>query len=164
MEREEIKELVTEAVRAVLAEQEQKKQQQERQQVLRNTRMLMEGYRAMKKHLESAISEIRELEKEEYSVFGEENRHLESIRQSKVRTALMIAHIDKAMEELKAEMELAGTSYKYEAFRMHYIEGLPFEDISERLNCGKNTPSRWIKDLIKRLSVKLFGIDGIEKW
>lgn len=164
MEKNEIEEVVTEAVRKALREQEQKKKQKERQQVLYNTRMLMEGYREMKKHIENAISEIEELEKEEYAVFAETNRHLESIRQSKVRTAMMIANIDRAMEELRQDMEENGTSYKYEALKMHYIDGISFEDISEMLNCGKNTPSRWIKDMIKRLSVKIFGIDGIDRW
>ena len=47
---------------------------------------------------------------------------------------------------------------------MHYIKGVPYEDIADIQNCGKNTPSRWSKELIRKMSVKLFGIDGIEKY
>ena len=68
------------------------------------------------------------------------------------------------MEELRQEYEDNRTLYKYEAFRLHYIDGKSFEEVAEIQNCGKNTPSRWSKELIRKMSVKLFGIEGIEKW
>lgn len=150
-------------IREALLEVEKAKRKQERQKVLHNTRILMENYREMRRHLENAISEVRELEAEEFQIFKTENSYLESVRRSKLCTAMMIANIDRAMAELKEEQEEKGVSYKYEALQMHYIDGISFEDIAESLNCGKNTPSRWVKEMISRLSVKLFGIDGIEK-
>lgn len=164
MNDEEVKEAVAKTVRKVLLDAENEKKKQERQKVLHNTRMLMENYREMRRHLENAISEVEELETEEFQIFKTGKSHLESVRRSKLCTAMMIANIDRAMEELKAEQEEKGASYKYEAFRMHYIDGISFEDIAESLNCGKNTPSRWTKEMIRRISVKLFGIAGIEKW
>ena len=164
MNDEEVKEAVAKTVRKVLMDVENEKKKQERQKVLHNTRMLMENYREMRRHLENAISEVEELEAEEFRIFKTGEAHLESIRRSKLCTAMMIANIDRAMEELKAEQEEKSASYKYEAFRMHYIDGISFEDIAESLNCGKNTPSRWTKEMIRRISVKLFWIDGIEKW
>lgn len=164
MNDEEAKEAVAKTVRKVLLDAENEKKKQERQKVLHNTRMLMENYREMRRHLENAISEVEELETEEFLILKTGESHLESVRRSKLCTAMMIANIDRAMEELKAEQEEKGASYKYEAVRMHYIDGISFEDIAESLNCGKNTPSRWTKEMIRRISVKLFGIDGIEKW
>ena len=164
MNDEEMKETVEKTVRKALLEAENAKKKQERQKVLHNTRMLMEKYREMRSHLENAISEVKELEAEEFQIFKTENSYLESVRRSKLCTAMMIANIDRAMAELKDEQDEKGASYKYEAFRMHYIDGISFEDIAESLNCGKNTPSRWTKEMIRRISVKLFGIDGIEKW
>ena len=52
----------------------------------------------------------------------------------------------------------------YDAFKMHYIDGVSYEEIADIQNCGKNTPSRWSKELIRKMSVKLFGIDGVEKY
>ena len=164
MNDEEVKEAVAKTVRKVLMDVENEKKKQERQKVLHNTRMLMENYREMRRHLENAISEVEELEAEEFRIFKTGEAHLESIRRSKLCTAMMIANIDRAMEELKAEQEEKSASYKYEAFRMHYIDGISFEGIAEKLDCGKNTPYRWVKEMIRRISVKLFGIDGIEKW
>lgn len=136
-----------------------------RQQVLHNTRVLMESYIEMKKHIENAVSEVEQLEKEEYTTFKKDgSTHLESVRRSKMKTALMIANIDRAMEDLRKEYDTKGTNYKYEAFYMHYIKGVSYEDIADIQNCGKNTPSRWSKELIRKMSVKLFGIDGIEKY
>ena len=76
-----------------------------RQQVLHNTRMLMEEYIEMKRHIESAVSEEEELKEEQYDVFRGEGAHLGSVRRSKMKTAMMIANIDRAMEELRAEYE-----------------------------------------------------------
>ena len=67
-------------------------------------------------------------------------------------------------QRVRKEYDTKGMNYKYEAFYMHYIKGVPYEDIADIQNCGKNTPSRWSKELIRKMSVKLFGIDGIEKY
>ena len=124
----------------------------------------MEEYIEMKRHIESAVSEEEELKEEQYDVFRGEGTHLGSVRRSKMKTAMMIANIDRAMEELRAEYETKEMVYKYDAFKMHYIDGVSYEEIADIQNCGKNTPSRWSKELIRKMSVKLFGIDGVEKY
>lgn len=134
-------------------------------QILYNTRILMEQYREMRQHVETAMSETEDLEGTEYRTFlTGDTAHLDSVRRTRTRTALMLANIDRAMEDLRKEYEDKGILYKWEAFRLHYIDGLAYEDVADRLNCGKNTPSRWGKELIKKMSVKLFGVDGVERW
>lgn len=135
-----------------------------RQQVLHNTRMLMERYIDMRQHIETAASEEDELDADVREQFGGTGAYLESVRRSKVKTALMLENIDRAMEELRKECEEDGTGYKYETFKRHYIEGKSYEEIAEAQNCGKNTPARWSKELIRRMSIKLFGVDGVEKY
>lgn len=165
MREEDIKteELINAAVKRAIAADKAQNQQHERGKVLYNTRILMESYREMRRHVETAISEIEELNAEEFQPLKSENAHLESVRRTKLRTAMMIANIDRAMSELEAEQAEIGLSYKFEAFKMHYIDGVAFEKVAERLNCGKNTPARWSKDMMRRMSVKLFGVDGIER-
>ena len=70
--------------------------------------------------------------------------------------------ISEETEELKREHDQKGTAYKYEAFRMHYVDGIAYEEIAGSLNCGKNSPATWTKLLLKQMSVKLFGINGID--
>lgn len=135
-----------------------------KKQILYNTRILMEQYTEMRKHVEEAVSEVSELEESEFAVLKSEYTYLESVKRSKAKTALMIVNIDRAMEELRKEYEEKGFLYKWESFKLHYIDGLTNEEVADRMNCGKNTPSRWGKELIKKMSVKLFGVDGIEKW
>lgn len=135
-----------------------------RQQVLHNTRILMEEYIEMRRHVENAVSEVEEMEGTEFGIFQSEYTYLESVRRSKLKTAMLIVNIDRAMEELREEYEKRNMSYKYDAFKMHYIDGLSYEEIADRQNCGKNTPSRWSKELIRKMSVKLFGIDGVERY
>lgn len=160
MDEEELKKIIKKTVDAAL-DQERRNQ---RGKVLYNTRALMEQYRDMREYISAAVSEVEEMEDDEFEIFKVENTHLESIRRTKLKTALMIVNIDRAMESLRKEYEAKGMLYKFEAFRLHYIEGIPFENVSEILNCGRNTPSRWSKELTRRMSVKLFGVEGIEKW
>lgn len=163
-EKTKTEEIIDEAVKRAISAVKAQTRQQERGKVLYNTRILMESYREMRQHIETAISESEEMQSPEFQMLKSEYACLESIRRTKLRTALMIANIDRAMAELEAEYQEAEMSYKYNAFKWHYIDGLTFEDVAERLNCGKNSPSRWSKEILRRMSVKLFGIDGIEKW
>lgn len=138
----------------------------QRNQILHNTRILMEQYIEMRKHCENAVSESDDLDSVEFAIFksDNENTYLESVRRSKLKTAMMLTNIDRAMDEIKEEYEKKGMLYKYEAFRMHYVDGMSYEEIAEVQNCGKNTPARWSKEIIRKMSVKLFGVEGVEKW
>lgn len=152
-------------VKKVIQEAMETERQIQRNQILHNTRILMEQYFEMRRHCKNAVSESEEMDSVEFAVFKSgESAYLESVRRSKLKTAMMITNIDRAMEELREEYEKKGMLYKYESFRLHYVEGLSYEEIAERQNCGKNTPARWAKELIRKMSVKLFGVDGIEKW
>lgn len=153
-----------ELVKKIVQKTIEAEKQIQRKRILYNTRILMEQYKEMRKHVEEAVSEIGDMEESEFFMLNSENAYLESVRRSKTKTALMISNIDRAMEELRKEYEEKGVLYKWESFKMHYIDGLTNEEVAERLNCGKNTPSRWGKELIRKMSVKLFGVDGIERW
>lgn len=153
-----------ELVKKIVQKTIETEKQIRKKQILYNTRILMEQYTEMRKHVEEAVSEVEELKGSGFAVLKSEYTYLESVRRSKTKTALMITNIDRAMEELRKEYEEKGILYKWESFKMHYIDGLTNEEVADRMNCGKNTPSRWGKELIKKMSVKLFGVDGIERW
>lgn len=148
------------AVRRAFAEVRIEEKRAEKKKTLYNTRRLMESYIDLKKYINNAITE-EEVAEAAYSVLKGENAKLKSVKEAKMVTAMMIINIDRALTELEAESRKEGTLYKFEAFRMHYIDGLTFEEIADRLNCGKNSPSNWSKAILKKMSVKLFGINGI---
>lgn len=148
------------AVRRAFAEVRIEEKRAEKKKTLYNTRRLMESYIDLKKYINNAITE-EEVTEAAYSVLKGENAKLKSVKEAKMVTAMMIINIDRALTELEAESRKEGTLYKYEAFRMHYIDGLTFEEIADQLDCGKNSPSNWCKAILKKMSVKLFGINGI---
>lgn len=149
------------AVRKAFAEVQAENRRAERKETLYNTRKLMESYIDLKKYVENAISEENEVHEDAYLIFKGEGARLESVRRSKMVTAMMILNVDRALKELEAENREKGTSYKFAAFKMHYVDGIPFEKIADQLNCGKNSPATWSKVILKQMSVKLFGIHGI---
>lgn len=149
------------AVRRAFAEVRAEDKRAERKKTLYNTRRLMESYRDLKKYINSAITEEEEVTEAEYIGLKGESAKLRSVKESKMVTAMMIINIDRALAELETESKKEGTAYKYEAFRMHYIEGKTFEEVADQLDCGKNSPANWCKAILKKMSVKLFGINGI---
>ncbi len=162
MDNSTVEKIATKAAEQAIRSYTETSKKAEKKKMLHNTFALMENYASLKKYATTAISESSQIKKSEFP--NAKNEYLKSIRKSRVKTELMIAHIDTALKELKKECNKRGESYKYEAFEMHYIKGMSYEQIQDQLNSGKNSPSRWCKEVIKRLSVKLFGIDGIDKW
>lgn len=158
---EEMQTAVEKAVKKAVLEILEEQKKSEKQKMLYNTKKLMESYNEMKKYIQNAVSEEKEMEDDAYLLFKGENAFLQSVRRSKMVTALMILNIDRAITELEAEHEKNGTLYKVKAFKMYYIDRIAFEQIAERLNSGKNSPSTWTKLILKQMSVKLFGIYGI---
>lgn len=152
---------IEETVKNAVSEAIKTQQEQKKQKVLYNTRIMMESYTEMQRFIENAISEEEEMQESMYMIFAGENAKLTSVRTAKMKTAMMIANIDRALAELKEDFEKKGASYKYEAFKMRYIDGMSSEEIAEKLNCGKNSPSSWCKVVMKQMAVKLFGINGI---
>ena len=138
-----------------------KNQQKDRR--LHNTKLLMKNYDKLKNHIEKINSdgfmgyfgeELRE-SREENDVF------LNSVLRTKARTAQMVSCIDISLEILADEYEENGTYYIYDAFHMYYIEKLTYEEIAEKLNAGKNTPARWVKEVLNKLNILLWGVDAL---
>ena len=74
----------------------------------------------------------------------------------------MVSHIEMAMSELKENKIRSGSFEQYRALEMFYIEKKSYGEIRDKLNCGQNTPSRWINECVDELSVLLFGFDGLK--
>lgn len=149
------------AVRKAYIEAQREEKRKERNRTMYHTRRLMEEYRTMKGYLEAAISEEEEVNEKEYDKLKGKKTQLGYVRESKMATAMTILNIEKAMDELKEESQRNGTWYKYKAFEMHYMDGMSYEEIADKLNCGKNSPANWSKTMLRKMAVKLFGVKGI---
>lgn len=158
---QEMTEAIRTAVRKAFTEVRIEEERAKRKRTLYNTRRLMESYIDLKKYINNVITEEKEVTETAYNALKGENARLKSVKESKMVTAMMIINIDRALVELEKESRKEGALYKFEAFRMHYIDGMTFEEIANQLKCGKNSPSNWSKSVLKKMSVKLFGINGI---
>lgn len=157
----EVLQMIEASVKNAVSEALKQQQDQKKAKMLYNTRILMESYGEMKKYIKNAISEEEEMQKSPYMIFAGENAHLISVRNAKMQTSMMIANIDRALDELESDFSKKSMSYKFEAFKMRYIDEMTVEQIAEKLNCGKNSPSAWCKVVMKHMAIKLFGINGL---
>lgn len=157
-------ETINKAVKQAIKEFDKEKRQEQKKKVFHNTKLLLKHYNDLRQHVENAIDDVRRLETdlEELGGLEKDELYILSIKRSKSKTLIMIAHIDMAMEVLRQKQIKLCSLEKYETLRMFYIDEVSYEEIVKHFNCGVNTPRRWINDMINELSILLFGIDGLK--
>ena len=159
MKNTDISKLVKEAIKEFQLENKK----QEKKQVYHNTRLLLRHYSDLQEHMISAVDSINEMDADlDTTNLDEDDLYILSIKQSKVKTMIMLAHIDVSLEKLKQKQIKKGTIEKYEVLEKFYIDDFKYDDIVKQYNCGVNTPRRWMNEMIDELSIYLFGIDGLK--
>ncbi len=153
------------AVKTAIKEYDKEQKVLDKKKVFHNTKLLMKHYNDLKAHIIYSICDINditntdkiELEKEEY-----DELYILSIKQSKVKTLIMMSHIDSSLEVLKKEQGKKGVIEKYLALEKIFIDEKTYEEVAEELNCGVITVRRWVKEMLEELGIYLFGIEGIK--
>ena len=138
------------------------KQEQKQTTILDKTTMYLENYREMQRYVQNAVSEVSQIEDMEKYNVSAEDAYLQSVRECRAETIILLEHINKAMELLKEEATQRGEKYKYDALEAIYIQGKSYEDVAKELECGRNSPKRWCRAMTARLSVKLFGAKAFD--
>ncbi len=159
-----INEVINKATKEAIKEYDKEKKQEQRKKILHNTKLLLSHYNDLKSHVENAISDATNLEADLIDIeeIERDELYILSIKRSKTKTLIMIAHIDMAMESLKNKEYKLCSPEKYDALKMFYLDEVPYDQIVKQFNCGVNTPRRWINQMINELSILLFGIDGLK--
>ena len=159
-----VDEVIKKATKEAIREYDKEKKQEQKKKVFHNTRLLLKHYNDLKTHVENAIDDVNKLEIDliDLDDVERDDLYILSIKRSKSKTLIMIAHIDMAMEQLKKRQSNLCALEKYETLEMFYIKEIPYEKIVEHFNCGVNTPRRWMNEMINELSILLFGIDGLK--
>ena len=155
--------LVRTAALEAVREFEKSQKKNARAKVFQNARKLMENYNRICRSVQEGVSELSDVDDgEELEKLSAEDIYINSIIKSKLRSIVMIAHIDKCLGLLEEEMSEKESPEKYLAFRYYYLDGMTPESIAEVLgNCTDRTIWRWISELTDILSVYLFGADAI---
>lgn len=164
---ENIEEIVRETVVTTIKEYEKKINEHNRRKILYNTKLLLKNYNELKNHALNAVYkniECEELDKAqgEEASYSDDEILIESIKKSKARTLIMIAHIDVALERVKIKYKNKGSIEKYEALELYYIEEKKKEEIAIELNCSTKSIGRWIREVEEEIGVNLFGINSME--
>lgn len=159
-----IDEVIKSAAKEAVKEYDKELKEKQKKTVFHNTRLLLKHYNDLKSHLNKAIDDISKLDGDllELGHLDMDELYILSIKRSKVKTLIMIAHIDMAMEALKQKEIKLCSMEKYEALRMFYIDEVSYDEIVKHFNCGVNTPRRWMNEMINELSILLFGVDGMK--
>lgn len=156
-------ELIEKAVRKAIREYTREEKQERKSRALYNTKLLLKNYNKISSSVEEAVSEISQLEKEAMLGFDdEEDIYINSIRRSKVKSLIILAHIDKALLLTKEEYKQMDMQYKYEALYDCLINGVTFELEAEALNTSPITVRRWMNEVVNMVSIRIFGSDGLE--
>lgn len=146
---------------------------------LHNTRLLFKNYRALKHHTlgavhtgaqanekieENAVDILEELDDERV----DDRLYIESIKRSKQRTRIIIAHIDEMLRYWKIDCEQSGREEVLRRYRIVYDtfigdDQIAAEDLARREHIEKRTVYKDIKAAMRPLSALIFGIDGIKQ-
>lgn len=155
-------ELINTAVKQAIREYSKEQKIEKRKKALHNTKLLLKNYNKIKCSVEEAISEANQIDTDQVIYSDEEEVYINSIRKSKLKSLIVIAHIDKALEVIQEECTSKGIPEKYEAFTSCFFGGMTCEEAAVEYNSSKQSISRWINDITKSISIQLFGIDGID--
>lgn len=153
--RPELAEAIRETAKQTVIEYEQRQQARREDCRKSDTVTLMENYTILKAYAEGKTPGTP-------TSWGD--AFMDSIVSSKIRTSIMVAAIDQALADTATDFKAAGQGYKWEAYKRRYILGESYDTIADELNCGKNSPARWCKEVMTQVAVHLFGVDGLKRW
>lgn len=143
---------------------------------LRNTRLLLKHYRTLKAHNRIADSSANKIYEEnavdvldDIEAIDDEEQYVQAISRTKIRTLIIIGHINKAMKYYEAICKSEGSiqERRYEIVKFMYIDSIKedilptYEEVAEHFNFNVKTVGRDVRLAIEDLSILFFGIDGI---
>lgn len=161
MNRQTADDLIEKAVKKAIKEYGKEQELKTKRKALHNTKLLLRNYKKIQSSIEEAVSEISQLENECVILGDEDELYVESIRRSKLKSIIVTAHIDKALAIVQEECYKKNTPEKYNAFISCMMEGMSYEEAAVVYNSSKPSISRWLNELIREVSVQLFGVDGV---
>ena len=163
---ESIEEIVKETVSMTIKEYEKNLNERNKRKILYNTKLLLKNYNELKNHSLNAVyknidEEVIDRINGEEANYSDDEIFIESIKVSKMKTLIIITHIDVALERVKQKHIIKGTYEKYKALELYYIKEKRKDDIAEELNCSTKSVSRWIKETEEDVAINVFGVNTL---
>lgn len=165
------------AIKAV--ERERKKfREQQYDRRYHNTKLLLQNYRHLNEHFKNAIFELGQAEEYDESFIDimdlmtshgyDDDLYVESIRNSTVRTKIIMTHVNRMLDVYGIMCERsnrADDKRHYRILRAMYIDDTPStaQAIADREHIDKRTVYKDIDAAAAYLTALLYGISGIDK-
>ncbi|MBU9728280.1 sigma-70 region 4 domain-containing protein [Diplocloster modestus] len=147
-------------IKKAIGEYKRQEEAKKKKDKYHDTYELMKIYRDVAIHIERSISEAEQLKIEGMSD-KQKKVFLNSVRESKVRSMLMTTHIDVMVKEIEERRKREGREKEYQAFELYFFNGMTYDEIAEKLECGNNTPRRWVSGVLRELSPLIWGYDAL---
>ena len=162
MEKEAAELLVRTAALEAVREFEKSQKKNRKVKVFQNAKKLMENYNRICQSVQEGVSELSNVDDgEELEELSAEDIYINSIIKSKLRSIVMIAHIDKCLGLLEEEMIRKEWPERNDACNHIYLDEMTYEQMAVEYGYAERTARRWIADCTVILSVYLFGSDAI---
>lgn len=152
MEQLEIEKIIEKAVSRAIDAYSENERKKETKKAYNLTFKYLKAYNDMKSSLENEIE----------ADGSSQSEFIERMEAGRKETAVIIAIIDKTVQELEAEAKEKGESCKMDVFKMYFFERKTYEQIIEHVHTGDSTPRRWVSQMVGQIATKLFGVDGLE--
>lgn len=156
-----------------------------RDKQINNTKLLLENYRIFKEHVDNAVFDLVRLDEENETAFeildsmwqrfgvGQAEMKVQSIVKSATRTRIIYEHVQSMLGLYESFCYNSGKDEnirRWEVIKALYIDDTqgrtPSEirtELAEKFFTDPRTIYRWQLDAIEKISVLVFGIDGLKK-
>ena len=151
--------------------------QERRTKRLRNTKLLVKNYRMFKSHCANAVYEASQITESHTEIidlmwdpYSSHKSPLKSIKNSVMRTQVIMAHIDEMLAIYKIMCDNSAKDEdkrRYRILTAMYINDniITVDKISENENIDKRTAYKDIDVACEKISALIFGADFLcEKW
>lgn len=166
-----IQEIATAAAIEALKLQKKEELEQIKKNRFHNTERLLKNYLSLIEHFELSQDKASEedLEAFNFEDMDTDDIIIRSIRRSRMRTLVMVLHIEACLGRLRTKMVDKGQLEKYVVIEKMYLDPvknlMPLTErkmvIAAEIHCGETSVWKWRNEMISELSVLLFGVDGL---
>lgn len=98
-------ELINTAVKVAIKEYSKEQKEEKKRKALHNTKLLLKSYASIKDSIKEAISEAKQLENPPFDDMDDDDVYIESIRRSKLKSMIVIEHIERSLNKVKEGLE-----------------------------------------------------------
>jgi hypothetical protein len=136
-----------------------------------NTKLLLKHYRDFREHVKNSVYSDDQIDRSRdaddwldlMETVADDEIYINSIKRTRKRTEIIVAHIDTMLDFYKAQGERDTTkALRYKAIMSIYGQGNTFAETAEQMKIGERHAYRLEQQGIEDLSVLLFGIDGLK--